>query len=223
MHVYRLPEHPEALLFDIDGTLYRNDAYARDQLDAIVGRFAVEQGIPIADAWDRVNDHRRSTRRLTGKTPSLGNTFLEFGVPIAKSAEWRREVVDPEHYLKPDRRLAEALTALSGGFRLAALTNNPTDIGLRTLDCLGVRSFFPLVIGLDRTLASKPDPRALEIALESLGLAADRVVSIGDRFEVDLEPVLERGGGAILVTSMEDVYRLPKLGGLASRIAGVAR
>jgi len=48
-------------------------------------------------------------------------------------------------------------------------------------------------------------------AYAALGLEPGVVVSVGDRFAIDLETPLARGSGAVLVESMEDVYTLPLL------------
>ena len=47
------------------------------------------------------------------------------------------------------------------------------------------------------------------LAAASLGLAAPEIISVGDRYEVDIEPALVLGMGGILVDGVEDVYRLP--------------
>ncbi|MDR2111049.1 MAG: HAD hydrolase-like protein, partial [Spirochaetaceae bacterium] len=58
-------------------------------------------------------------------------------------------------------------------------------------------------------------------ASEMLGFPPPACVSIGDRYEVDIEPPLELGMGGVLVDGVEDVYGLPRfLGPRGNRVPG---
>ena len=46
------------------------------------------------------------------------------------------------------------------------------------------------------------------MALEKLGLEAKDCVSVGDRFNIDVELPLKMGMGGVLVEGVEDVYNL---------------
>lgn len=74
-----------------------------------------------------------------------------------------------------------------------------------------MRDTFKAVVGLDSTLKSKPETEPFELALRLLDLRPEVCLSIGDRFDVDLAPALALGMGGILVTGVEDVYRLPEI------------
>ncbi|HOV63561.1 MAG TPA: HAD family hydrolase [Spirochaetia bacterium] len=212
MRVYYIPKDSRGLVFDIDSTLYRNDAYTAAMEEGIVRRFASERRISFDEALRMVNEYRRNfAEQNGGRKPSLGNTYLALGVPIAISARWREETIDPKRFLSKDRRLRETLSCIAQRFRFIAVTNNPTSIGRETLRALGVDAFFPFVIGLDVSGVSKPHERPFLLASEALGLPLHSLVSIGDRYEVDLEVPLSLGMGAILVESMEDVYSLPSV------------
>ncbi len=215
MRVFFLPNDIKGIVFDIDGTLYSNDAYAASQEEEILKRFAEERALRLEEVKAMVEGYRRDfAERNGGRRPSLGNTFLSFGVSIGVSSLWREEVLRPELFLSSDSRLAETLSILSGSYRLLAVTNNPTSVGRRTLKALGVSEFFPSVIGLDRSGESKPAKRPFILASEELSLHAENLLSVGDRYEVDLEVPLSLGMGGILIEAMEDVYGLPKvLGG----------
>jgi phosphoglycolate phosphatase/putative hydrolase of the HAD superfamily len=200
-----------ALIFDLDNTLYTNPPYAAFQEDVLVERLGRELGLGTEAAVAKIAE-LRSARAAAGlgKT-SLGKLFAALGVEIATSVVWREECIEPRKWLADDSKLDRALAALSKCFVLALVTNNPRIIGEKSLDALGVRSRFSVLVGLDDTFSGKPALEPFALVARRLGLDPHRCVSIGDRIDVDLAPAMELGMGAILVDGVEDVYRLPGL------------
>ncbi len=212
MVAYNLPKDIRGLIFDMDLTLYRHDDYYSSQLKNQVLVLATDLGRPAAELQGLLDDWEHDFTSRTGRKPSFGNTLLgALGIPILQSVELRRRAIRPEDYLLPDPRLETTLSVLESRFQLVLVTNNPADIALRTLKVLAVERFFPRVIGLDETGHSKPHPRAFELAYAALNLDPRNIVSVGDRYPVDLEVPLQLGSGGVLVESMEDVYSLPAL------------
>ena len=199
------------LLCDIDGTLYDSKPYMASQQRVLIQRLADELGRDYETVHEQVRDAQRRIAEHSGGIPSLGKTFLEFGIGMEKSVAWRRELLAPERYLAPDERLAETLSELSQHFRLVALTNNPSDVAARTLERLGVDGLFADTVALDDTFVSKPDYAPFRAGLAALGLTPARVASIGDRYDVDIAPALELGMAGVLVEGVKDVYLLPEL------------
>ncbi len=199
------PDKPRALLFDIDNTLYHHREYGEGQIAGQIHRFARHRRISDADAQSLVEAERQRLIRDEGRRPSLANTLAALGVPISESITWRKEEIHPERYLRRDDDLAGMMALLSGSYRLAALTNNPRDIGLRTLRCLGIGDYFEHVTGLDCSGESKPSWPPFQHILDALSLAVGETVMIGDRYDVDLAPMIERGGYGILVTNREEL------------------
>ena len=63
---------------------------------------------------------------------------------------------------------------------MAVVTNKPLQPTLALLDQLGLRRFFPVVIGGDSTPSKKPDPEPVVAALAQLGRKARHAIMIGD-------------------------------------------
>ena len=212
MEIYRLPHKLEAIIFDIDSTLYTHKEYALQQNDIQIRHFAKLEGMSHQDAVDLVQNTRQQwSRQNGGKSLSLGNTFALLGHPIGESIRWREELLEPAQFLAKDEKLASALHHLKSRFKLACLTNNPVLVGRKTLAALGVEEFFPVVIGLDSCKVSKPHPAPFQLAWEKLGCRARHCLSVGDRYDIDLATPLELGMGGILVGGVEDVYQLLSL------------
>jgi FMN phosphatase YigB (HAD superfamily) len=209
MKVVAIEGQPSALVFDLDNTLYTNPAYAAFQEEVLVERLGRELGIGAEVAAAKIAALRaeRAAAGL-GKT-SLGKLFAALGIEIATSVRWREECIEPAKWLRRDARLDHSLGLLSKEYALALMTNNPRLIGEKSLDALGVRARFSVLVGLDDTLSGKPAPEPFVETARRLGIDPKLCVSIGDRFDVDLAPAMELGMGAILVDGVEDVYRLP--------------
>jgi len=217
MKIYRIPDRIDLIIFDIDSTLYTNERYAHEQVDAQVRRFARLRGMTDDEARKAVAAVREEYFREHGKKISLGNALVHFGIPIEESVRWREELLEPADFLSADAKLAETLAVLSSRFALVAVTNNPVLPARKTLDALGVSGFFPEVIGLDTTGVSKPHKLPFLTAASRMGADPRRCLSVGDRYDIDIALPLELGMGGILVDGVEDVYLLPGTAGLEKK------
>ena len=212
MKIVHIPRGPKTLVFDIDLTLYDDRDYSNAQAHVLLERLAAHLGLSTTAAESEVRRVREAFARAHhGRKLSMGNACLQLGIPIATSVRWREELFHPEAYLAPDGALQATLRALSRSFRLAAVTNNPTSIGERTLVALGVREYFAPVIGLDIAGESKPTMIPFKMVAAQHQVALEEMVSIGDRMDVDVEVPVQNGMGGILVKQVADVYRLPEI------------
>lgn len=210
MKIIKIPQNLKTIIFDIDSTLYTNEEYAFEQVDCQVRRFASERGISNDEARKLVADFREKfARENGGKKISLSNTLLSFGVPIQKSIEWRRGLLEPKNFLTRDERLQKTLSALSKKFNLICVTNNPVMPAKKTLVALGVENLISDIIGLDTCNVSKPAREPFLLAAEKCGSQAQECLSVGDRYDLDIVVPLELGMGGVLVDTVENVYSLP--------------
>lgn len=217
MKIYKIPSDLRAFIFDIDSTLYTNQAYAFEQVDCQVRQFAKERGITADEARRMVAEYRKQfAAEHNGSKVSLGNTLLSFGVPIEQSVQWRRELLEPADFLRRDEKLIDELKILQKKYQLICVTNNPVLPARKTLDALGISEFFPEIIGLDTCFKSKPALEPFETAVERLskssesGIKAENCIAIGDRYDMDIALPLKMGMGGILVNGVEEVYQIHK-------------
>lgn len=210
MEIFRLPDRIDTLIFDIDGTLYTDDAYVYEQQDVQIRYFAKLRGMSNDAARKMVADFRADyAANHGGKSVSLGNILAAHGIPISENIEWRKKLTAPEKFLKKDEVLARTLECMTNNFMLVCVTNNPTSVGEKTLEVLGVKEFFKCVIGLDTCNVSKPAREPFLKAVEIAETMPEFCVAIGDRYDIDISLPLEMGMGGILVKGAEDVYELP--------------
>ncbi|GHV74468.1 haloacid dehalogenase [Spirochaetia bacterium] len=212
MTCYNLPTPISALLFDMDGTLYTHDEYLKSHIDGMIRRLGQVRGKSFETMRDAVEAYQDTwAREHGGRKCSLGNSLEAFGISVEESVRWREELIDPGAYIREDRELQKTLGILADTCALAVITNNPVLVAKKTLACLGVADYFPVIIGLDTCWVSKPHTAPFIKAAEMLSVPPAACVSIGDRYDIDLLLPLELGMGGILVSGVEDVYELPRL------------
>ena len=210
MKVYKIPKDLQTIIFDIDSTLYTNQAYAFEQVDCQVREYARITGMTADEAREKVLNYRKEfAAKNDGKKVSLGNTLLSFGIPIEQSVEWRKTLLEPKNFLSRDEKLIATLKILQKKYKLICVTNNPVLPARKTLDALGISSFFPEIVGLDTCFKSKPALEPFQKACEITSTQPQNCLAIGDRYDMDIALPLEMGMGGILVTGVEEVYKLP--------------
>lgn len=207
MQARNIPSEVSALIFDIDNTLYTNEAYAFEQVDVQVREFAKLRGISADEARQMVAEKRKEwAASHDGAQITLANIMLSFNIPVSQSIAWRSELIRPEDFLSEDARLIAVLEKLAEKYKLIAVTNNPVKTGRRNLRALGIEGLFTDVVGLDTCGISKPAPEPFLKAVQLLGVPKEECVSIGDRYAVDLATPLSLNMGAILVSGPEELY-----------------
>jgi len=212
MNVFRLPETIKAIAFDMDLTLYTNDEYGRYQIDILVEKLGKLKGLSFEEMNSQVKEKRKAwALSHGGKAASLSNILEGYGIGIEEMIRWRKELYEPALYIKEDVKLKAALEELSKSFVLGVVTNNPVLVARKTLAVLGVEAYFPLIIGLDTCMTAKPHRIPYEKFSELSRCPPETCVSVGDRYDIDLDIPLGMGMGGILVNGVEDVYCIPDL------------
>lgn len=212
MKIYKIPKKLKTIIFDIDSTLYTNSKYAFEQVDVQIRQIAKEKNILPSDLRNQISEFRKNWKEThNGQKISLGNTFINLGIPIEKSIQMRKELLEPGNFLKPDLILQNVLSSLKKKYNLICVTNNPVLPAKKTLSALGIDSFISEIIGLDTCKKSKPAFEPFELAAKITDSSFEECLSVGDRFDMDISLPLKMGMGGILVSGVEDVYRIEEI------------
>ena len=212
MKIYYLPPEIKSLVFDMDLTLYTHPEYGQYQIDSLIERLGKQRGLPFNEMNAEIKEARKNWALLhNGKKPSLTNILMTYGISMEENILWRKEIYEPERFIREDTRLRSALEMLSLTYALGLVTNNPVLVARKTLAALGVGELFPIIIGLDTCMCAKPHSLPFKKYSELSCCAVNTCVSIGDRYDIDLDIPLEMGMGGILVNGVEDVYELPEV------------
>ncbi|HET8653924.1 MAG TPA: TIGR01458 family HAD-type hydrolase [Longimicrobiaceae bacterium] len=220
---------PDALLFDLDGTLYQGDAALPGAVDALRRLDAL--GVPRRFL---TNTTRFSRRELAGRLRRMGFSVADaelFTAPVA-AVRWleahgiRRvslclprgswdefvsfdRVEDaPEAVVVGDlgeewsfERLNRAFRALLDGARLVALQRNRYWMtpGGLSLDAGPFVAALEFAARTSAVVVGKPAPEFFRLAASSFGPDAGRIVVVGDDVEADVGGAQRAGLGGALV------------------------
>lgn len=212
MKVYRLPDRIRALAFDMDLTLYTNPEYGQHQVDCLIERLGTLRGLSFDDMNREILAAREAWKLSHGgRSPSLSNIFMDYGIGMEENIRWREELCEPGKFISEDTRLRETLGELSRSYTLGVVTNNPVLVARKTLAALGVDAYLPIIVGLDTCKCAKPHTIPYSKFTELSSCPPEACVSVGDRYDIDLAIPLEMGFGGVLVDGVEDVYRLQEI------------
>lgn len=178
----KLKSLPEALLFDLDGTL--------------------------ADTIVQLAKAARASAVALGLNPPAQKTIQEYvgngvNMLLARVISGRFDVtleqIDKElllkarsvfnnvyaEGLKSDFRLYDGVVEgldyfKQKGIKLAVVTNKPQIFADPLLKCMGIYDYFDFVLGGEVLKQRKPDPAPLQYCLDKIGVSSDRAVMIGD-------------------------------------------
>lgn len=199
------------VLLDLDGTLYcgRHHLGYLAEVDRVTGlRVAPHYGGVTPEAAFRLLQRDQDAAGCRSKSEALERLF---GIGLAEMNRWRERWTRPEHHLRPDPLLLEALRALAGRFELVLGTNNAPGLTRSILEILGVpEGTFRALITSEDVGAAKPEAGFFRAAAAAVRCTPGEMVSVGDRPEADLEPAARLGMGTYLVQSIEDMYALRK-------------
>jgi pyrophosphatase PpaX len=160
-----------AMLFDLDGTL-------GDTLELIYHAFNEALG-PILE------------RSITGEEirvrfgPPDGQIIRDWvgddNADAAVTAYIAAYEASHQDFVRPFPGILELVKeCVDAGARIAVITGKSRVTAVISLEHLGLMPMVEVLYGGDDVPRQKPDPLALELALESFGIGADRAVMIGD-------------------------------------------
>ena len=204
------PDGLKVVVFDVDGTLYRQRPLRRAMLARLLRSYLLR---PVRGwrALRTLSAYRHAQESLRGG--ACGDmAAAQIGFVCDRTGIDRDDVVQcveqwmeraPLPILRQFRHegLIEFLHACRArGLRLAVLSDYPASDKLAALEVAGL---FDLVLCAQTPEigAFKPSPRGLEVALERLGVAADECLYVGDRVDVDAAAASAAGIAAVIVSS----------------------
>lgn len=167
----RGPLEPEAILWDLDGTLVDGAAAIHDSFEhalrvrgqAPVARHLVASriGLPLRLMFRDlcVVDDRESAA-------------------LVREYRARFEEVAPT-LVRPTPGMQEALDAFPDA-AMAIVTTKAVEPARTVLAALGIAERFRTIVGVDTVRRPKPDPEGARVALARMGLGATRAVFVGD-------------------------------------------
>ena len=163
---------PEAILFDLDGTLI-------DTIELILrsARHAFDgwhRGAPSDAQWIQ-----GIGTPLVDQLRLFTGDDVELGQLLTRYRDYQRQHHDRLTRCYPDVPGVVARLAAEG-YRLAIVTSKASAIAHQSLDFVGLDGYFETIIGYDDTTRHKPEPDPVLAALSRLGVEPRDAVFVGD-------------------------------------------
>jgi len=189
---------PEAVLFDLDDTIFDHALTCRAALGCLRREHEFLRRRPLRDLW------MEYSRLLEAVHPAVVAGFLD--LTAARQERFRRlaafcgvRVSDGEaaslsrtyrsHYQRlrrPVPGVRRVLQRLHGRTVVGVVTNNQVAEQEEKLSFLGVRELVDLLVISEGVGVSKPDPRIFEIALDRASAESSEAVMVGDSWSNDV-------------------------------------
>jgi putative hydrolase of the HAD superfamily len=175
----------QAVIFDLDDTLYPERAYCRSGFEAVARAFADQLGPPATAAarmYELLDTEHRSR---------IFNQLLEERGCAADEALLQRMIEcyrehPPAIELEP--AADQALSRLRDRYRLGLITDGPPAVQNAKINALALRSRLDVIIVTDELGGPsfrKPHPRAYELMVDRLGVDQPHCVYVGDNLSKD--------------------------------------
>jgi putative hydrolase of the HAD superfamily len=195
----------QAVVFDMDDTLYSEREYVIGGFDAVGGYCEERFGWPGSEIRDALVDMLDRGVR--------GNTFdLLLRARGVEDAGAVKEMVEAYRTHQPSIRpfpgIVELLNRLRSGHRLGLVSDGYLDVQMRKLEGLGIAPLFDAVVMSDELGrdAWKPSDRPFRLVLERLGVEADEAVYVGENSTKDFLGARKAGMHTIRVLEPAGFY-----------------
>jgi HAD superfamily hydrolase (TIGR01509 family) len=183
------------IVFDVDGTLYRQSPLRRAMLWKLLAA-ALSNPFAAVGTFRALSAYRHAQERLRGIEVDGAIAAAQLRLACERSgqsedvvsrivARWMEREPLPllERYVEPALRGLLA-AARERGIRLGVFSDYPA---AAKLEAMRLSEFFDVVVTAQDAEVNrfKPDPSGLAEALRRLGAAPDEALYVGDRHEVD--------------------------------------
>lgn len=197
---------PRLVIFDLDGTLYPREAYVGQVLGVITEMFVQLRGLSPQAADAELEDLRQAMRDDWDNT-STTSFVLSRGFTIQQWRDFSSRYLSVSAGLQTNPQVVQELGRLHSQISVALLTNNMRVATRKILERIGFAdgAFDTVVTAEDVGETPKPDRRAFQVVLATLQVQAANAWAVGDRYDIDVEPLREMGGAGITIAGPDEL------------------
>ncbi|MCD8178060.1 MAG: HAD family hydrolase [Tannerellaceae bacterium] len=205
MKLYISNNRISTIIFDMDGTLYPRNIYQKKYYDFTLSSIqhifnkTKREAIEILKG-ENITDNPKNEQG------SVSYLMRNLGMSIKDWNNYRDNHMDVSIFINANPKLVKCIGLLKEKFRLAVITNNTQKSTEKILSKIGFNSTsFDIIITSDSNLGLKPSPISFSHIKEKYQLYYQEMLSIGDRYIVDIKPLLDLGGNGIEVSTTDEI------------------
>lgn len=202
------------IVFDLDGTLYRNRGLAGEIMAAAEAQVSHSRGIPLGAAGKLLRSARAALAETLDEEPTLTRTCLELGIEPRDLHRAFAARIRPERYLNYDPVLQALLDSLREQCSLHIYTNNNLLLTRKIVALLGVEDLFSGLYTIEFRWRPKPDLATLQDLMDEIGGQPESFLFVGDRRPVDLRLPEQLGAATLEIHDTSELLQIHKLLGL---------
>lgn len=193
----------EALLFDVDDTLYDFSTTWQTASRLLLEEVLDPYGLNANEIWPKFLDFNAlifryvdagemSTRVARQLRWQVLETFYSLQIPNIEELI-HRHLIMMRSQCVPYPDSLQTIQRLFENYRLGIVTNGPSDLLDDRLKSVGLAPYFPpqVRIAADQVGFFKPEPEIFQAALDALGTTRDHVIFIGDSWKYDVAGALD--------------------------------
>jgi FMN phosphatase YigB (HAD superfamily) len=196
----------QLVIFDLDGTFYSRDKYIARYYE-----FAIKA---VCELLSLSEDKAKQYFSLEGITPdpatstgSVSSLVEKLGIPKETWNNYRNEHFDVSGLISKNEQLVKVISEFKQYYRLVLFTNNTAIMTNKILKRLGLsKDLFEYIFTSDSNMGIKPyGDKVFYYLKDHTHVEFVEMLSIGDRYEVDIAPLLGLGGSGVLIVSPEEL------------------
>ena len=201
----------ELIIFDVDGTLYDLDDVVKVNYDIQVDFYSRKMNITPAEART-IFDQNGILSCKSDKAKSATEFFLRSGIDSDEWTAYRNNNFSPEVINCDNAASEELIQSFAEISPLVLLSSNTRNNILSVLKWININpALFADIYCTDNNPGKSPfnKTNAITGIITAKNLAAEKILSIGDRYSTDVEPLLRLGGHGAVISSphnLQNVY-----------------
>lgn len=203
-----------SIVFDLDGTLYRDRGMAAEIMAAAENLISSSRGISREAARKLLRSARQALAETLEEEPTLTRACLELGIETRELHQAFQDDIRPERYLNYDPVLQALLDSLRDHCSLHIYTNNNLPLTQKILALLGVEDLFDRLYTIEFSWRPKPDLETLQELMGEIGGPPESFLFVGDRRQVDLQLPEQLGALTLEVGETAELLQVHKLLGI---------
>lgn len=191
----------ELIVLDMDGTLYDISDVIGMTFDMQVDFFSKKTGYNKCKVIEMF-DENGIKPCVTNETKSATEFFLKNGIDREEWSKYREDHFDVTKIRREKAVSPQLLVSISRKYPIVLLSTNSFDNILRVLNWIGInKEIFNEIICSDNiNITPFNKENAIRHISEKYGIGTKNMLSVGDRYQTDIVPMLRQGGLGVVVS-----------------------